>query len=152
MPTSRHGLRFAPCRPDFDTPLSSIATLILQSPLPSRPHSWLPSTNPTYFTSASLHFCSYPSSPPPFPFLPTHIICPYSCYIGMYCTIYVCYTGFATRDDVMPIQLPRMMLRYGPVTIAIRARFEYDSSTIQHPTRSYVLSSNNEHVNSFALL
>ena len=23
----------------------------------------------------------------------------------MYCTIYLCYTGFATRDDVMPIQL-----------------------------------------------
>jgi len=41
---------------------------------------------------------------------------------------------------------------YGPITIAIRARFEYDSSAIQHPTRSYVLSSNNEHVNSFALL
>ena len=59
---------------------------------------------------------------------------------------------------------------YGPITIAIRARFEYDSntirlrfgyntlrdaydsSTIQHPTRSYVLSSNNEHVNSFAML
>ena len=40
----------------------------------------------------------------------------------------------------------------GPITIAIRARFEYDSSTIRHPTRSYVLSSNNEHVNSFALL
>ena len=43
---------------------------------------------------------------------------------------------------------------YGPITIAIRARFEYDSSAIglQHPTMSYVLSSNNEHVNSFALL
>ena len=41
---------------------------------------------------------------------------------------------------------------YGPITIAIRARFDYDSSTIQHPTRSYVLSSNNEHVNSFAML
>ena len=40
----------------------------------------------------------------------------------------------------------------GPITIAIRARFDYDSSTIQHPTRSYVLSSNNEHVNSFPLL
>jgi len=58
----------------------------------------------------------------------------------------------------------------GPITIAIRARFEYDSttirlrfgdntlrdaydsSTIQHSTRSYVLSSNNEHVNSFAML
>ena len=40
---------------------------------------------------------------------------------------------------------------YGPITIAIRARFDYDSSTIQHPTRSYVLSSNNEHVNSFPL-
>ena len=41
--------------------------------------------------------------------------------------------------------------RNGPITIAIRARFEYDSTAI-HPTRSYVLSSNNEHVNSFALL
>ena len=40
----------------------------------------------------------------------------------------------------------------GPITIAIRAQFEYDSSAIQHPTRSYVLSSKNEHVNSFALL
>ena len=47
----------------------------------------------------------------------------------------------------------------GPITIAIRARFgyntlrdAYDSSAIQHPTRSYVLSSNNERVNSFALL
>ena len=38
----------------------------------------------------------------------------------------------------------------GPITIAIRARFEHD--TALHPTRSYVLSSNNEHVNSFALL
>jgi len=43
-------------------------------------------------------------------------------------------------------------LTYGPITIAIRARFEFDSSAIRHPTRSYVLSSNNEHVNSFALL
>ena len=61
-------------------------------------------------------------------------------------------------------------VRNGPITIAIRARFEYDStttrlrfgyntlrdaydsSTIQHPTRSHVLSSNNEHVNSFAML
>ena len=34
----------------------------------------------------------------------------------------------------------------------IRVRYKRDSSTIQHPTRSYVLSSNNEHVNSFALL
>ena len=45
-----------------------------------------------------------------------------------------------------------LKLTYGPITIAIRARFDYDSSTIQHPTRSYVLSSNNEHVNSFAML
>jgi len=29
----------------------------------------------------------------------------------------------------------------------LQLRFERDSSTIQHPTRSYVLSSNNEHVN-----
>jgi len=63
-----------------------------------------------------------------------------------------------------------LFAHYGPITIAIRARFEYDSttirlrfgyntlrdayasSTIQHPTRNYVLSSNNEHVNSFAML
>ena len=32
---------------DFDTSLSFVATLP-QSPLPSRPHSWLPSTNPPY--------------------------------------------------------------------------------------------------------
>jgi len=37
--------RFAPCRLDFDTPLSSTAALP-QSPLPSRRHSWLLSTNP----------------------------------------------------------------------------------------------------------
>jgi len=37
------------------TPLSSIATL-----LPSRPHSWLPSTDPPYFTLASLLFLSSP--------------------------------------------------------------------------------------------
>ena len=34
----------------------------------------------------------------------------------------------------------------------LQLRYEHDSSTIQHPTRSYVLSSNNEHVNSFAML
>ena len=39
-----------------------------------------------------------------------------------------------------------------PVMGLLQLRFEHDSSTIQHPTRSYVLSSNNEHVNSFALL
>ena len=59
------------------------------------------------------------------------------------------------RGDI-PAQCPYPSRRwysiYGPITIAIRARFEYDSSAIQHPTRSYVLSSNNEHVNSFALL
>ena len=47
---------------------------------------------------------------------------------------------------------PLSSISNGPITIAIRARFEYDSSAIQHPTRSYVLSSNNEHVNSFPLL
>jgi len=34
----------------------------------------------------------------------------------------------------------------------LSAYYNCDSNTIQHPTRSYVLSSNNEHVNSFALL
>jgi len=44
----------------------------------------------------------------------------------------------------------------GPITTAIRARFEYDSSAIRARYNilrgCYVLSSNNEHVNSFALL
>ena len=57
--------RFAPCRLDFDSPLSSITTLP-QSPLPSRPHSWLPSTNPPYFTLASVHFLSSPLFLPSF--------------------------------------------------------------------------------------
>ena len=66
-------------RLDSDTPLSSITTLIPRPPLASRPHSWLPSTNPPYFTLASLHFLSpllffspslFSPSPPhlPFPF------------------------------------------------------------------------------------
>jgi len=69
-----------PPRLDFDTMLSSIATLS-QSPLPSCPHSWLPCTNPFYFTLASLRFLSlpvfspplfYPSAPPSsFPLSPT---------------------------------------------------------------------------------
>ena len=37
----------------------------------------------------------------------------------------------------------RRVVCNGPITIAIRVRLERDSSTIQHPTRSYVLSSNN---------
>jgi len=52
-------------RLDFDTPLSSIATLP-QSPLPSRPHSWLTSTNPLYFTLATLHFLFSPLFLSPF--------------------------------------------------------------------------------------
>ena len=101
-----------PPRLDFDTMLSSIATLS-QSPLPSCPHSWLPCTNPFYFTLAS--FLS-PSSPLPFsilqhPHLPSpslplllymSMICPYSCYIGLYSTI-SSYTGFATRDDAYDV-------------------------------------------------
>ena len=68
-------------------------------------------------------------------------------------------TGTHTKPDKVRHSLSSSRLRvlrptstYGPITIAIRARFDYDSSTIQHPTRSYVLSSNNEHVNSFPLL
>ena len=106
-------------RLDFDTPLSSIATLP-QSPLPSRPHSWLTSTNPPHFTLATLHFLfsplflSLPFSSLSAAFLPLlspilymPIICPCSCYIGLYYSISR-YKGFATRDDIMPIQLPRM--------------------------------------------
>ena len=54
--------------------------------------------------------------------------------------------------STMKTKCPNRHSCNGPITVAIRARFEYDSSAIQHPTRSYVLSSNNEHVNSFALL
>ena len=107
-----------PWRLDFDTAFSPITTLIPRSPLSSRPHSWLPSTNPPYFTLASLHFLSPSSSPLSFPYfsappsfpLSTHssynmpIIRPYSCYIGLYCTISSC-TGFATRDNAKHVTL-----------------------------------------------
>ena len=80
--TPRH---FAPCRLDFDTPLSSIANLIPRSPLPSRPHSWLPPTNPSYFTLASLHFISspliLPSLFPSFAAPPSFPVSPLSSYI-----------------------------------------------------------------------
>ena len=48
----------APCLLDFDrpTPFFSITALIPQSPIPSRLHCWLPSTNPAYSTLPSLHF------------------------------------------------------------------------------------------------
>ena len=107
------------CRLDFDTSLSSIATLA-QLPLlsyPHSPHSRLPSTDPPYFTLASLHFLSFPfctphlsllPTPPSFPSLPTHIICPYRCYIGQYCTI-SSYTGFATCDNIQLSRMTRIM-------------------------------------------
>jgi len=38
--------------------------------------------------------------------------------------------GCATRATV-ECRLARMHIVYGPITIAIRARFEYDSSTIR---------------------
>ena len=60
--------------------------------------------------------------------------------------------GGLTCDSEVAGSIPGRSTSYGPITIAIRARFDYDSSTIQHPTRSYVLSSNNEHVSSFPLL
>ena len=62
-----------------------------------------------------------------------------------------CVTTSANRkvtDNVMGL----LQLRYEHDSSTIRLRFDYDSSAIQHPTRSYVLSSNNEHVNSFPLL
>ena len=73
--------------------------------------------------------------------------------------LYFCYR-YIKRSSCMTYHLVvtvirRPAARYranGPITIAVRAGFEYDSSTIRHPTRSYVRSSNNEHVNSFALL
>ena len=46
----------------------------------------------------------------------------------------------------------RITTIYGPITIAIRVRFEYDTTSYEEPKRSYAHSSNNEHVNSFALL
>ena len=59
---------------------------------------WLP-----YTSFSPLPFPSFPAPPFLLP-SPTHMICPYSCYIGLYCTI-SSYTGVATRDDVLPIQL-----------------------------------------------
>jgi len=100
---------FALCRLNFDIPLSSVATLP-QSLLPSRPHSWLPSTNLLTLPWLSYTFSPPPSfSPPPFSLLTARtflpplsplllympIIYPYSCYIGLQCTIST-YTGFAT--------------------------------------------------------
>jgi len=85
------------CRLDFDTLFSSITTLIPHSPIPSCPHSWLPSTNPPYFTwlpyTSFLHHLFLPLPFPSFStptFLPLlsplllymPIICPYSCYIA----------------------------------------------------------------------
>jgi len=60
--------RFAPCRLDFDTQLSSIATLPLS--LPFRHHSWLPSIQ-IFLTLPWLPIVPYtsflpPSSPSPF--------------------------------------------------------------------------------------
>ena len=114
--------RYDQCRLDFDTPLSSIATLP-QSPLPSRPHSWLSSTNSSYFTLASVHFLSSPyfsptlfslhltptfffSSPPLLLYMP--ITCPYMCYIGLYCTI-SSYTGvgFRVYNFICPLNFPK---------------------------------------------
>jgi len=102
--------RFASGRLDFDTPLSSIATLP-QSPHPFRPHSWLPHKPSQLF----LGFLARPFLPsfyltprtaflPPLStfFLYMPMICPHSCYIGLYCTI-SSYTGFATRDDVYDV-------------------------------------------------
>ena len=101
---------FAPCR--LDTPLSSITTLIQQSPLPFRLHSWLPSTNPPYLT---LCFITLPFSPLFLPFLlhppppPTSFtLSPYSSYICLICP-YSCtissYTGFVIHNDAYDVML-----------------------------------------------
>ena len=119
----------------FNGPFSG-TTILSQSSLPARPHSWLPSTNPPDFTStsemtytvssgalnstptptpdftlASLHFLSplffspflFHASRPHIPSssLPTHVVCPYSCYIGLYFTI-SSYTGFASLSPPAP--------------------------------------------------
>ena len=51
-----------------------------------------------------------------------------------------------------PSQVSRPVSHSCRVMGLLELRYEHDSSAIQHPRRSYVLSSNNEHVNSFALL
>ena len=70
-------------RLDFDKPLSSVAALIPQSPLPSHLRSWLPSTKRSYFTVASLHFLSSSLffSPSFFPFSRPHLPPPVSPHI-----------------------------------------------------------------------
>ena len=70
-----------------------------------------PSPNPPYFTWPP-YTSSFPASvflQPFSPLLYMPIICPYSRCVGLYCII-SSYIGFATRDDVMHIRLPRMTL------------------------------------------
>ena len=102
---------FAPCQLGFDTPLSSITTLFPQSPLPARPHSWLPSllTLPwlsyTSFLTPSfaVPFLSF-LAPFYFPTLPTPPIYAYNMSILPH-YIQLNYTGFATRDDAYDVML-----------------------------------------------
>jgi len=61
------------------------------------------------------------------------------------------------HDAVNRLQLKRLYSNCDSSTIQLRGRtrclrFEYDTTSYEEPTRSYVDSSNNEHVNSFALL
>jgi len=62
-----------------------------------------------------------------------------------------CSNVLAWRS-LLVTETSRLWAYYNCDTSTIRLRFDYDSSAIQHPTRSYVLSSNNEHVNCFPLL
>ena len=108
--------RFAPCRLDFDTPLSYVTTLP-QSPLTSRPHSWLPSTNPPYFLYWFLYTFSLPFfSPSLFPPSPPTTFLPLSRHSYnmpiqlLYRPVlhYIQLYGLDIVRHVMPIQLPCM--------------------------------------------
>ena len=72
-------------------------------------------------------------------------IADYLCFVSLW-AYYICDTSTIR----VRFEYDSSTIRLQHATICVR--FEYDSSAIQHPTRSYVLSSNNEHVNSFALL
>ena len=109
-------------RLDFDTPLSSITTLIPQSPLPSRPHSWLPCMNRPYFILGSSHFLSPPSfSPPLIPLL----LCLYNCTKSS-------YTGFGTCDNAYDVMLGLHHNAVSPAALFFAAPDDKDYLNFSH--------------------
>ena len=59
---------------------------------------------------------------------------------------------WAKTDGVSPTCSYRRRCKAACLKAIFQLRFEYDTTSYEEPTRSYAHSSNNEHVNSFALL